>query len=220
MFKHGEEVNTELERATYSRMQAGERQVGITTVGQQQILFQASNKKFYVPTKQIERLATIAARNILKMVVETGETLTIGGKRLAPVDIEKSYDVRVEFKQVDPLIQMELSRESRENVKVGAISLETHRENMGMENEDEEVKRLLNQEVMKLPAVHEEMLALAVKQAGFTGLGDHMLEMLAAQRQQALMAARGQPASPGPSADGQGAPGAAGAETPMPGGGV
>mgnify|MGYP001619173809 CR=1 FL=1 len=195
VWTHGEVIDRELERATYSRVQAGERQAGVTTVGQQQILKQASDRKFYVPTKQIERLATITARNILQMVDIRGEVVTVGGKALRPKDIEGSYDVMVEFKQVDPLIQMDMDRLNLEKFRLGIISAETVREAAGMENEAEERKRLIRQEVDRLPEVHAEMLANAVQEAGFIAVAERMREAVKAAKE-AGVGLPGQPPVP------------------------
>ena len=197
MFQSQDIDNREIEAATYIRALTGERQQGVTTVGQQMILTQAANKKFYVPAKMIEHMATIIASRILRQVVMRKEPIILQGYKLTPPDIDGSFEVNASFQQFDPLIQMDMRRLGMQEVSSGLKSAQTYRESDALiENEAEEQKRLVKAEVYRLPEVHAELLALAVKEEGFEELADRMTEQIRAAKQQSQGGPGGQPPMP------------------------
>lgn len=207
VFRSMENDDQEIRRATLALDQSGERQTGVTTVGQQMILQENSNQKFYVPNKQIEWLTSITAGNICRAVEAVGEPISVRGVQLRPGDIEGSYDILADFKRVNVVLQLQQNQQDTILADHGYISAETLRERMGMENETLERARLIDQEVDKLPEVHQEILAAAIEKQGFKDLAESMRESLKVQREQALATAKKSQVPPvagaTPSADGQ-----------------
>jgi len=185
VFRSMENDDQEIRRATLALDQSGERQQGVSTVGQQMILQENSNQKFYVPNKQLEWLTSITASNICRAVDATGESLAVRGVKLTPEDIDGGFDVVAEFKRVNVVLQMQQNQQDVTLADHKYISAETLRERMGLENETEERDRLVDMELDAMPAVHEEIVALALAKRGFKDLSDHMLEMIRMKREQA-----------------------------------
>ena len=185
-----ENDDQELQRATLALDQSGERQTGVTTVGQQMLLQENSDQKFYIPNKQIEWLTSITASNICRAVHMVGESITLRGKKLAKKDIGGSFEVMAEYKRVNVVLQLEQNRQNKEMADSGYISAKTLRERSGMENEAEEVDRLLDSEMAKDPRVHEEIYAQHLIKRGMKELGEHLLEQIKIQRMQAEAQAR------------------------------
>ena len=182
VFKSQQNDDREIELATYIRQVVGEHQAGVTTLGQTMIYDQSASRKFYVPAKQIERMAGIIGRNILKMVDIRGEPITLQGHKLRPSDIEGSYDVSVLFVQVNPVTQMEMRKLGMQEVGAGLKSPETYRESDAMmENEAEESKRLMKARIRERDDVQEQLQINTIREEGLVQLADRLQEALDAR---------------------------------------
>lgn len=204
--KMGMELVQGIQEGTYMRDVAGARQAGVNTVGQQQILKMAADRKFEKLRLQLNHEATIVGANILRMVDILGEGISVqsGGKvlSLTPKNIEHSYAVEVEFKSVDPLIQMQQRSQGAQEVAQGLKSAETWRESdAGIENEAEEKVRLNKERAEKTPAVAEELGLDALKEAGMKELAAKL-----EQETKARQSAPPSPNGPGPIPSGAGEP--------------
>lgn len=162
MFQSGQELEMDIEAGTFSAVVSGQRQQGVSTVGQHAMQTTAANRKFANPNKQLNLMATIVGQNTLRLVDRYGEVIEIMGKRLDPKQIHRNYTVTAEFQTFDPVLQLQEREVGMREHAQGLISDETYRERASIADETEEKKRLLKERVMKRPAVEamlEEELA-------------------------------------------------------------
>ena len=188
VFKAGDELDRVFEAGTYARTLAGDRPEGVVTVGQHQILTSAAGKKFFAPHKQVERLTSLTMERILRMIWKRGESLIISGQKLSVGDIGGHFGVEARFKQQDPLLMSDQKRVDAEWHSQGLLSAETVRLNNGYENNAEEEKRLLKEEVKKRPDVHEYMSRQIMRSEGLSALADEF-DVADRERKAAEMAA-------------------------------
>ena len=104
-FQEGADIDRDIEFATYSRDTAGQKQPGVVTLGQQQILTGQTNRKFAAPVVRMEDLATEVGGRILRLV-DIGGTIGARGKQLFRSDIYHSYHINARFEIEDELARM------------------------------------------------------------------------------------------------------------------
>ena len=163
MFQGGVEIGLDIEEGTYSRNVSGIRQQGVSTVGQQEILSTASNRKFAPVTMQLNQLATVICQNILRLVDRMEQPIGVAGKILKPSQLHHDYNITATFEVIDPIVELRKRETGMQEVRLGLKSDESYRENdMRVANESLERKRLLRQRIRSHPAVVEaEALAIA-----------------------------------------------------------
>ncbi len=194
MTQMGEMLERDYTIGSYPRSAVGERQAGVTTVGQEMLLQQAVDKKFYMVSKRIEQLLCWVGSTILQYVDISEDTITIGGKSLKPTDIQGDYSIYITLPLENPAIEMEQTKLDMSAAEGGFISKQTVREAHWTENEEEESDRLLTQLMESLEPVQLEMMDTTLRTKGFAKIADRLRERQAMQKQQAAM--QGQPGMP------------------------
>lgn len=172
LFQIDQMIDADITLGTYVADVAGQRQQGVSTVGQQAILSTASHRKFEPVLRQLGYMATVLGRNILKLADRNGENISVNGHTLRIADIKHDYNIVGEFQVVDPILQQNARELGLREVQAGLKSDETYRENdLKVASESVELKRLLKQAVRKSPG-YIRAIARAVARE------DGMLEFL------------------------------------------
>ena len=178
MFMAEEALERDIEMATYSRAASGQKEPGVSTVGQQAILSTAAARRFIAPMKQLEHLATSSGSHILQAIDVLKISLMVEGHDISPADIEKDYSLRVTFQNaVDPVFQLQLRELGLAEVGQGLLDDETYwTEYAQAEDVTERRKRLLKMFVRKMPRVQMLMAMAAAKEMGIEDLLNEVME--------------------------------------------
>jgi len=164
-------LDKDIEFGTFSRSQAGIRQQGISTVGQQAILDTASGRKFIAPTAQLQHLATNSASHIMQFVDTLDLEIRVEGKTLKPSMIKGDYSNKVTFEVIDPVLQLQLRELGLAELQQGVLSDQSYWEDYAKrENVTEERWRLIAMEIRKLPPVAQKMAVVAARRMGLEEL--------------------------------------------------
>lgn len=178
LVQYGEDINNDIELGTFARDVAGLRQQGVSTVGQQAILSQASARKFVQVSKQLDYMATVVARNILKLVDRLGDEITVASHTLKPSIIHHDYAITAEFQQVDPILQLQRQEHGLQEVTKGIKSKETYREtDLRVANESLEKDRLIKEKVREMPEYFFAMAEIVAMEDGMDALSRKFKEM-------------------------------------------
>ena len=162
-------TDSTLELGTYSSALAGQRQAGVTTVGQQAILNTAGLRIFSGVAMQREHLASIVGSRILQLVDNVSELASgIGanGKSLSKSQINGVYGVQVIFPHGEPVMEMQQRQMALSEYGSGLIDPMTYYEAAGYENGTEIKKRLIEESVRNLPSVRQRIETLVAQQLG------------------------------------------------------
>jgi len=171
MFMAEDELQKEVEFATFASNIAGIRQPGTITVGQEAIQVQAAAKKFIAPTKQLEHLASSSASHILQLIDVLDLAVEIDGRDIQASDLDKDYAIRVRFEQLDPVFQLQLRELGLAEHAQGLLSSESYwrdyarREDGTMEN-----VRVMMDRVRAMPAVQQKLALAAAEEMGVLDL--------------------------------------------------
>ncbi len=211
-------TDSTLEMGTYSPALAGQRQAGVTTVGQQAILNTAGMRIFSGVAMQREHLASIVGSRILQLVDNVSELASgIGanGKLLTKAQVNGVYGIQIQFPHSEPVMEMQQRQMAMSEFGAGLIDPMTYYETAGYENGTEIKKRLIEESVRKLPAVREKIETLVAQELGLVDEENSAaaMEQIQQQAQGGMM---------GGAAPGAGAPPQAGPpqEGPPQGGGA
>jgi len=162
-------TDSTLELGTYSSALAGQRQAGVTTVGQQAILNTAGMRIFSGVAMQREHLASIVGSRILQLVDNVSELASgIGanGKSLSKSQINGVYGVQVIFPHGEPVMELQQRQMALSEYGSGLIDPMTYYEAAGYENGTEIKKRLIEESVRNLPSVRQKVETLVAQQLG------------------------------------------------------
>ena len=162
-------TDSTLEMGTYSPALAGQRQAGVTTVGQQAILNTAGMRIFSGVAMQREHLASIVGSRILQLVDNVSELASgIGanGKLLTKAQVNGVYGIQIQFPHSEPVMDMQQRQMAMSEYGAGLIDPMTYYETAGYENGTEIKKRLIEESVRKLPAVREKIETLVAQELG------------------------------------------------------
>ena len=162
-------TDSTLELGTYSSALAGQRQAGVTTVGQQAILNTAGMRIFSGVAMQREHLASIVGSRILQLVDNVSELASgIGahGKMLRKSQINGVYGVQVAFPHGEPVMELQQRQMALSEYGSGLIDPMTYYEAAGYENGTEIKKRLIEESVRNLPSVRQRIETLVAQQLG------------------------------------------------------
>jgi hypothetical protein len=162
-------TDSTLELGTYSSALAGQRQAGVTTVGQQAILNTAGMRIFSGVAMQREHLASIVGSRILQLVDNVSELASgIGanGKSLSKSQINGVYGVQVIFPHAEPVMELQQRQMALSEYGSGLIDPMTYYEAAGYENGTEIKKRLIEESVRNLPSVRQRIETLVAQQLG------------------------------------------------------
>jgi len=163
------QTDSTLELGTYSSSLTGQKQPGVTTVGQQAILNTAGMRIFAGLAMQREHMASIVASNILKLVDNVSELAGgIGayGKTLNKSQIKGFYGVQVAFPHADPVMELQQRQMAMSEYGAGLIDPMTYYETAGYENGTDIKKRLIEESVRNLPSVRQKIETLVAQQLG------------------------------------------------------
>jgi len=183
MFQAVSEVEADIEFGTFSAAQAGMRQQGVSTVGQQAILSTAAAKKFVAPSQQLDHLATVAASNLLRLVDVLDESVTVRGHTITPSDIGHDYRVSVKFALIDPVLQLQRRQLGVSEVGMGLKSKETFwSADAQLEDATGEKKRMLIEKMEAHPAIQEILIRQAAEEFGLREMLERIEEEQVAQQ--------------------------------------
>ena len=196
-----QDYERDIELATVVGSLSGQRQEGVSTLGQQAILDTAASKKFLTPIRELEFQSSIAAGYFLRLVEVHGERLTINGQTIGSQHVNHKYMVSVKYEVVDPVLHLQVKQDAREEVQQGLESREGYARVARKENVARWRRELIEDKLWDHPAVVEAGAVEAAK-----GLGLESIFEEAALRQQAQQQPNGQPMGEG---------GAAGMTTPL-----
>lgn len=177
MFEAMGTLDKDIEFGTFSRSQAGIRQQGVGTVGQQAILDTASGRKFIAPTAQLQHLATVSASHIMQFIQTLDLEIRVEGTELNKSMIMGDYSNKVTFEVIDPVIQMQLQELGLAQIQAGVLSDITYMEDfMKLENVSREQFRLIAMAIRKLPPVQMKLALEAARRMGLEDLLEEEIE--------------------------------------------
>lgn len=167
LFQIGDDAAKDIESGTYPRDISGQRQQGVTTVGQQALLLTGGNKKFTSLSKNLDLTATTIGMNILKLVDRLERPIHVGGLVLDPADIKHDYSITAEFQTFDAVLQLQEREMGMREVGMGIKSKQTYREtDLRIQNESEEFMRLVEEKVLEMPEVASLLAREVAKEKG------------------------------------------------------
>jgi len=177
MFESEQWLDRDVELGTFSRQNAGIREQGVSTVGQQAILSTAAARRFVSPSKQLEHLASRSASHILQLIDVFKLDLKVRGHEIGPGMIESNYSVNVSFELVDPALTLQNREMGLREVQAGIKSRETYwSADARLEDASGERRRLLQDLIRSDPVVAKILAAEVAREMG-------ILEMLEAEQQ-------------------------------------
>jgi len=169
MFQLGDEIARDIEAGTYAKAIRGAKESGVVTVGQQVILTNAAQRRFFSLQEQMDQTGTTVANRILRLVEVYGSALTIGGHTLKPKDVVgKSARVRFELK--DPIMQLQLEQNEMSKYDRKLSSKATFWEVTGLEDPSRERERLMDDLLFEHPGIIEEAVMERAKVQGLDQL--------------------------------------------------
>lgn len=204
----GEEMESDIERATFALQAAGFRQSGVDTATQQIILSERTDRTFKPIVAQMEYLYSIVGSHVLKLVSRMGELygfndIQMGKHSLKAKDIGKSFQVTASFEQVDAALALQEKADARVELDKGLIDEDTYHVIARHENVEEIRRGIIRDRVRKMPEVQAELEDIALREEGFDKLADkrkrerELAKMLqAAQPAQGQGLAQGTPTNP------------------------
>lgn len=195
LFKIDQETRAYIEQGTYSSAIAGQREPGVTTVGQQAILSTAAQRKFAVIKEQLDDMASIVGSNVLRLVDALGESITVRGFTIEPDDIE-DYAVRVTFEVVDPVLQLQMKEMGLREIQAGVKSKETYwDDDASQKNATRERRRIFKDLIYDDPRVKEAIVQRILRGVGLADVAAGLEEELKRGSQSGLVDQNGQPIS-------------------------
>ncbi len=201
IFESEQMIDADLDMGTYSRALGGQRQKGVSTVGQQSILDVSADRKFITPTVQMQAMATISTSNILRMIWMLNITLMVNGKKISAAMLKGDFNIQVTFKLKDPVVQFQNRELGLRELEAGAITVETYREDyLELENVARERRREITQTIRRDPLVAHLFALRAAKEDGIMELIEEFQDQLDPEQFQdsifASLLGGGQTASP------------------------
>lgn len=161
----------DIEMGSFSRALAGVHDAGVSTVGQQAILSTAAAKKFVTPSQQIEQMATILGKRILRLVDVLNEPLQINEWKIGPKDLDHDYSVQIRFELIDPILSLEQRQLGMAEVAQGLKSRRTYwSADAKLEDATGEADRILLESVENDPNVIAILAQAVAKRDGISGL--------------------------------------------------
>jgi len=217
MFQHGSEVDDDIEQGSFTLALGGFRQTGVSTVGQQAILSGAANKKFAGPIKQLENLVTVSTQGLLTLVLNlsrvTNRTgLDIGEYSIKATKLHNNTNVKVEFKQIDPIAALQEREQAQNEYQMGLLDKAGYWSVARKEDATSIRKGLVRDRVEELPRVKTLADAAALREFGYRDLARKLEEeALGGGDEETIFGPNGQPISTPASRGGGGGGGGGGA---------
>lgn len=161
LFQVGGKTNEYIETGTFSRGLGGFRRPGVTTVGQEAILDSRGERKFDVPSEQINHLFTIAAQKTLQLLEIFGEKITIRDTTIGPDDVKGNYAVEVTFQLDDPVMRAQERSLGMEEVEKGGKSWRRYWDDVGEENAVERVREAQVEQMLRSDQIQSALVEYA-----------------------------------------------------------
>lgn len=159
MFQVGQEIDQDIENATFSKTVGGHRLPGVNTVGQQAILSTAAERKFDAPSFQIDEMFSVAGSNFLRLIDQLDVDITVRGVTVGPKDIKGDYSVDIAFQDENPMILAQLKADGLRELEAGVLDPETYLEDTGRDNGQEILRRAMVYKVI----TSEQVLSTAIE---------------------------------------------------------
>lgn len=168
--KQEQDYERDIEAATYVGSLAGQRQEGVTTVGQQAILDTSASRKFLQPLKQMEYMSSVVSGHMLRLVEVLGGKVVIDGKSLGLRSIGHNYIVGVKYEVVDPVLHLQVKEEAQREYDRKLLHKEGYWEVARKENATKIREGLIEDLVYEHPAVVQAAALLIAQGLGLGGV--------------------------------------------------
>ena len=165
-------IRDDIDLAVPTKALSGNREAGVTTVGQQAIMAVSARRKYQSIAVALQHLFTIAAQKTLQMIDNTPSLDGGVGKptaRLTKKVIHNNYDINVAFEIHDPAIEQSRRLISLQEYDRGIIDKRTYLTEAGYENIEAIEKGLIIDQINRDPAV---MRRFVMEVAAELGLED------------------------------------------------
>lgn len=187
-FTHEEILKQDLERSTYSLLEAGFSQSNTDTATHIIVLSEKVHRKFQAAVVQMNHLYTLAASNVLKLVHRMKEVygidvIDMGKESLRAADIGGRFHIAVDFGQVDTVTHLQQKQDARQELAANIIDLKTYYSIARYEDPSGIQQGAVMDRAMRRPEVEEALEAAALRQAGFGGVADRLEEEARLRRQ-------------------------------------
>jgi hypothetical protein len=173
----GGNTEAEVESATNTASLGGQRQVGVSTVGQQAILDNRAQQTFISPSLQLDHFGSIIINRAIKLIEKLpewwGPSITIDGITVKPEDV-RGATAMVQFQIVNPVLfkqERELALAERDR---GLISDEDYRSIARKEDETGIKRRLRREAIMKSEPVVMAQAEIALEELGLFEQADRL----------------------------------------------
>jgi hypothetical protein len=187
-FQHKAELESNIERTTYSRMVAGFQAPNVDTATSMVILSENSHRTFRSNVQELEQLYSIAGSNILKLLYrmngEYGDEyaeIGIGENKLSVRDIENSFYVEAKFEQIDAVVAQQEAQMAMSELDKGLIDKQTYYKVRRYEDPTTIQKGILKDAIYQDPAIIEQGVINALREEGFGEMADRRQAELNAQ---------------------------------------
>ena len=197
-FQHKSELESNIERTTYSRMVAGFQAPDVDTATSMVILSENSHRTFRSNVMELEQLYSIAGSNILKLLYrmhkEYGEDyaeIGIGENTLNVRDIQDRFYIEAKFEQIDAVVAQQEAQMAMAELDKGLIDKETYYKTRRYEDPSTIQRGILKDRIYSDPAVIEQSVINALREEGFGEMADRRQAELDAQNLERTMAAQG-----------------------------
>lgn len=166
----GIENNKDIEEATFTRGLGGIRDQGVSTVGQQAILNTASHRRFIAPTQQVNQLFTKSAEHILQWIDILDLDIMVEGNPINRKIVDGDYSVKVEFRVVDPVLQLQERQQAFLEWQAGIMDSQTFWSVSGRADATGARELLIDDAVWADPRIQEAFKVERAKQMGLDKL--------------------------------------------------
>jgi hypothetical protein len=170
IFEIDREYTEDIEEATVNRNQAGLREQGVVTVGQQQLLDTRARQRFNLPLMELENMAAITGSRILNLVDnmdKLGGSIGAYGKNIKKSWLHGNYNCQVSFEPSDPALSLQQRQQGLSEVAAGVKDFETYWEqDEGVTNIAERWSRLARQQVRTSPEIWAMFMQEAAEEEG------------------------------------------------------
>lgn len=156
----------------------GQRQEGVSTVGQQVILTTAAEQVLKPIRTQMDQAASITASRTLRMVDIIGEDITVNGKTVGREQIKHDYNIRMDSKLTDPILKLQQVQSALEAFKLGLLSKEDVWRIMGEEDATGIRVRMLKDKLYENDRALAEAMGVLARQEGMVKVAEEFEQVV------------------------------------------
>lgn len=179
----GADTRAEVEQATNTASLGGQRQVGVSTVGQQAILDNRAQQTFISPSLQLDHFGSIIVNRTIQLISKLpewwGPSITIEGITVKPEDV-RGASAQVRFQIVNPVLHQQERELALSEYDRGLISPKDYYSVANKEDVTGIEDRLAEDRVLKSEPVLALQSEIVAGELGFEAEADR----LHAERQQ------------------------------------